>query len=271
VSGAARDAKPLLEVEELRVHFPVRSGVLQRQSGVVRAVDGVSLTVAPGETLALVGESGCGKTTLGRALLRLVAATSGRVRFDGVDVLAARGAELKALRRQMQVVFQDPWSSLNPRMRVGDVVAEGLEVHGLAHGAEKRRRVAQLLEQVGLSPDAVSRWPYEFSGGQRQRIGVARALAVGPRFVVCDEAVAALDVSVQAQVLDLLLDLRERHGLAYLFVTHDLGVVRAIAHRVAVMQHGTIVEVGAADDVLERPRHPYTRALLEAVPRPVGR
>jgi peptide/nickel transport system ATP-binding protein len=260
---------PLLEVRELRVHFPLRRGLFGGARGRVHAVDGVSFSIAEGETLGLVGESGCGKTTLGRALLRLVEPTAGSVRFAGRDVLAAGRAELKALRRSMQIVFQDPWSSLNPRMTAGSIVAEGLEIHRLARGSGKTRRVAELLEQVGLPADAAQRHPHEFSGGQRQRIGIARALAVGPRFVVCDEAVSALDLSVQAQVVNLLLELRERHGLSYLFISHDLAVVRAVSHRVAVMHLGEIVEVGPADEVLARPRHPYTQALLAAVPRAI--
>jgi oligopeptide/dipeptide ABC transporter ATP-binding protein len=261
-------AASLLEVRDLQVRFPVRRGLLGGVTGHVRAVDGVSFDLEPGETLGLVGESGCGKTTLGRAILKLVEPTSGSVKFDGVDVLRARGAVLKSLRRAMQIVFQDPWSSLNPRMTVEAIVGEGLEIHGLARGAAKRARVAELLEQVGLPADAALRHPHEFSGGQRQRIGIARALAVGPRFIVCDEAVSALDVSVQAQVVNLLLDLRERHRLSYLFISHDLAVVRAVSHRVAVMHLGEIVEIGPADEVLARPRHPYTQALLAAVPDP---
>ncbi len=264
----ASEPAPLLEVRELRVHFPLRGGLFGRARGIVRAVDGVSFSIAAGETLGLVGESGCGKTTLGRAVLKLVGVTSGSVRFEGQDVLAARGAKLLGIRRAMQVVFQDPWSSLNPRMTAGAIVAEGIEIHRLARAAEKQRRVAALLEQVGLPADAAGRLPHEFSGGQRQRIAVARALAVEPRFVVCDEAVSSLDVSVQAQILNLLLELRERRGLAYLFISHDLAVVRTMSRRVAVMHLGEIVEIGPADEVLARPRHPYTQALLAAVPRP---
>ena len=259
----------LLEVRDLCVYFPLRSGLLGRSRKVVRAVDGVGFSIEPGETLGLVGESGCGKTTLGRALLRLVEPTSGSVRFEGRDVLAAGGGELKTLRRAMQVVFQDPWSSLNPRMTVGAIVGEGLEIHGLARGVDLQRRIGELLEQVGLPASAGLRHPHEFSGGQRQRIGIARALAVDPRFLVCDEAVSSLDVSVQAQVLNLLLDLREKRGLTYLFISHDLAVVRSVSHRVAVMHLGEIVEIGPADEVLTRPRHPYTQALLAAVPKPI--
>jgi oligopeptide/dipeptide ABC transporter ATP-binding protein len=259
-------ATPLLEARDLTVRFPVRSGLLGRARQEVHAVDAVSLTIAPGETLGLVGESGCGKTTLARALLRLVEPTSGTIRFEGVDVRALDGAKLRALRRRMQIVFQDPWSSLNPRMTIGAIIGEGLIVHRIAKGRELERRVAELLQFVGLPPDAASRYPHEFSGGQRQRIGIARALAVGPSLVVCDEAVASLDVSVQAQVLNLLIDLRERHRLAYLFISHDLAIVRHLSRRVAVMYLGEIVETGSAEEVLARPRHPYTQALLAAVP-----
>jgi len=257
---------PLLQVRDLTVHFPVRRGVFGRVRGQVRAVDGVRLYVAAGETLGLVGESGCGKTTLGRAILRLVEPTGGTITFDGADVRALRGAPLRALRRRMQIVFQDPWSSLDPRMSVGAIVGEGLVVHGLARGKELEERVARLLATVGLPPDAAARRPDEFSGGQRQRIGIARALAVAPDFIVCDEAVAALDVSVQAQVLNLLVELRERHGIAYLFISHDLAIVRHVSRRVAVMYLGEIVETGSAEQVLRGARHPYTQALLRAVP-----
>ena len=257
---------PLLQVRDLSVHFPVRRGLFGRERGVVRAVDGVRLHVAAGETLGLVGESGCGKTTLGRAILRLVEPTEGTITFDGADVRALRGAPLRAMRRRMQIVFQDPWSSLDPRMTVGAIVGEGLVVHGLARGKELLERVARLLATVGLPPDAAARRPDEFSGGQRQRIGIARALAVEPDFIVCDEAVAALDVSVQAQVLNLLVELRERHGIAYLFISHDLAIVRHVSRRVAVMYLGEIVETGSAEQVLRGARHPYTQALLRAVP-----
>jgi peptide/nickel transport system ATP-binding protein len=257
---------PLLQVRDLTVHFPVRRGVFGRVRGHVRAVDRVRLDVAAGETVGLVGESGCGKTTLGRAILRLVEPTAGSVTFDGIDVRALRRGRLRALRRRMQIVFQDPWSSLNPRMSIGAIVGEGLVVHGLARGRELAERVAELLETVGLPADAAARHPHEFSGGQRQRIGIARALAVRPDFIVCDEAVAALDVSVQAQVLNLLVDLRERHRIAYLFISHDLAIVRHVSRRVAVMYLGEIVESGSAEQVLRSPRHPYTQALLRAVP-----
>ncbi len=257
----------LLEVADLVKHFP-QGGGLFRSPRVVHALNGLSLTVAPKETLALVGESGSGKTTAGRALLRLLDPDAGTVRFDGVDVLAADRKTLKGLRRRMQIVFQDPYGSLDPRMTVGASVAEGIEIHRLAQGPEIRARVERLLGEVGLEPAAADKYPHQFSGGQRQRIGIARALAVDPEFVVLDEPVSALDVSVQAQVLNLLLDLQRDRGLSYLFIAHDLAVVRQMAHRIAVMYYGRIVEQGSRDDVLERPRHPYTRALLSAVPEP---
>ncbi len=259
---------PLVEVDDLRVWFPVRRGVLRRTSGHVRAVDGVSFSVDPGQTLALVGESGCGKTTVGRAVLRLLEPTGGRVCFDGADLLALSGKELRPLRRRMQVVFQDPYGSLNPRLPVSRLVGDGMTLHGLARGEERTARVRALLERVGLSPDGYDRYPHEFSGGQRQRIGIARALAVDPDFVVCDEATSALDVSIQAQILNLLQDLQAERGLAYLFISHDLSVVRHVAHDVAVMYLGRIVERAPAGELFGEPRHPYTRALLAAVPVP---
>ncbi|HET9133099.1 MAG TPA: oligopeptide/dipeptide ABC transporter ATP-binding protein [Gemmatimonadales bacterium] len=258
---------PLVRVEGLVKHYAQGSG-LWRRGSVVRAVDGVSFTVAPGETLGLVGESGSGKSTVGRAVLHLEAPTAGRVRFDGHELAMLPAAELRALRRRMQVVFQDPFGSLNPRRTIGASIAEGLEIHGIVPRAALRDRVAALLAEVGLDAGYADRYPHEFSGGQRQRIGIARALAVEPAFVVLDEPVSALDVSVQAQVLNLLLDLRERRGLAYLFIAHDLAVVRQVAHRVAVMYLGTIVEIGPARTVISAPRHPYTQALVSAVPDP---
>ncbi len=256
---------PLLRVRDLVKHY-TSGGFLRGTARVVRAVDGVSFDVSPGETLALVGESGCGKTSAGRTILRLQEPTGGSALFEGNDIFSLDRAALRRMRRRMQIIFQDPYSSLNPRMTVGAAVAEGIHIHGLAEGAEVGRRVASLLEEVGLDPSLAARYPHEFSGGQRQRIGIARALAVEPAFIVCDEPVSALDVSVQAQVLNLLSDLQRDRGLAYLFIAHDLAVVRQIAHRIAVMYLGRIVEQGPAEEVLRAPRHPYTVALLSAVP-----
>ena len=261
-------AVPLLEVRNLTKHFPIRTGLLQRTTGAVKAVDGVSFDVYPGETLALVGESGCGKTTTGRSILRLIEPTSGTVRFDGTDVLALRGETLRRLRRRMQIIFQDPYGSLNPRMTVGAAIKEGLIVHGLAEGSDADRRVSILLDEVGLRAEFASRYPHEFSGGQRQRIGIARALAVEPSFIVCDEPVSALDVSVQAQVVNLLRDLQRDRGLSYLFIAHDLAVVAHMADRVAVMYLGRIVELAPRRAIFSTPLMPYTQALLSAVPVP---
>ena len=259
---------PLLSIRDLRKHFPVRTGLFGRRSSNVRAVDGVSLDVAAGETLGVVGESGCGKTTLGRTILRLVEPTSGEIRFDGVDLRALEGKALRAMRRNLQIIFQDPFSSLNPRMTVGATVREGLVVHKLAEGAAADHRVRQLLEEVGLRPEYATHYPHEFSGGQRQRVGIARALAVQPKFIVCDEPVSALDVSVQAQVINLLRDLQRDRGLTYLFIAHDLSVVEHMATRVAVMYLGRIVEFASAADLYREPIMPYTQALLSAVPVP---
>ncbi len=258
----------LLEVRDLRKHFPVRRGLFGRVSGHVRAVDGVSFDVRRGETLGVVGESGCGKTTLVRTLLRLVEPTSGQVRLDGVELTSLPPPELRAARRRMQMVFQDPYSSLNPRLTVGSAIGEALAVHRLARGPAARERVAELLVQVGLSPDHARRYPHEFSGGQRQRVGIARALAVQPELLVLDEPVSALDVSIQAQIVNLLADLQERLGLTYVFVAHDLSVVEHVSDRVAVMYLGRIVEMADAATLYREPRHPYTRSLLAAVPVP---
>ena len=260
---------PLLKVSDLRVWFPGRATSVFRKADPFKAVDGVSFTVNRGETLGLVGESGCGKTTVGRAILRLIHATSGAVTFDGQDVLAAQGPALKALRRQMQIVFQDPAGSLNPRMRIGDIVAEPIVVHRLIKSKpDITARVADLLERCGLPRSAADRFPHEFSGGQRQRIGIARALTLQPKFLVCDEPTSALDVSIQSQILNLLADLRDQFDLSYLFISHDMAVVNHIADRVAVMNKGVIVESGEREAVLTRPTQQYTRTLLSAVPVP---
>jgi oligopeptide/dipeptide ABC transporter ATP-binding protein len=257
---------PLLSVRNLKKSFPIRKGVFARQVGAVQAVNDVSFDVARGETLGVVGESGCGKTTTGRTILRLIEPTSGEIRFEGRDVNSMGTSELRALRREMQIIFQDPVSSLNPRMTVGAIIREGLTIHKLAEGAAADARVRQLLQEVGLRPEYSTRYPHEFSGGQRQRIGIARALSVEPKFIVCDEPVSALDVSVQAQVINLLVDLQRDHDLTYMFIAHDLSVVEHIADRVAVMYLGKIVELAAAEDLYREPIMPYTQALLSAVP-----
>ncbi|MCA0376992.1 MAG: ABC transporter ATP-binding protein [Gemmatimonadetes bacterium] len=268
VPSSITPSTALLRVRGLTKHFPVRSGWLQRVTGAVRAVDDVSFDIARGETLALVGESGCGKTTTGRTLLRLVEPTRGTVHYDGTDVTALSGEALRRMRRHLQIVFQDPFGSLNPRLTVGEAIREGLIVHQLAEGAAADRRVTQLLDEVGLRAEHATRYPHEFSGGQRQRIGIARALAVEPGFIVCDEPVSALDVSVQAQVVNLLQDLQRDRGLSYLFIAHDLAVVAHMADRVAVMYLGRIVELAPRRALFATPLMPYTQALLSAVPVP---
>ena len=260
---------PLLEVKDLVMHFPLTQGIFfQKKVGAVRAVDGVSFTIQRGETLGLVGESGCGKSTTGRALLQLYKPTSGSVRFEGQDLVTLGAEEMRRMRRQVQMIFQDPYASLNPRMTVGSIVGEPLDIHGLASGKEKQERVEQLLTVVGLNPYFANRYPHEFSGGQRQRIGIARALAVNPAFIVCDEPISALDVSIQAQIINLLEELQSEFGLTYLFIAHDLSVVRHISNRVAVMYLGKIVELADRNELYIAPKHPYTKALLSAVPIP---
>ncbi len=259
---------PLLEIRDLRMHFPVRGGVFRRAVDTCKAVDGVSLTIAPGETLGLVGESGCGKSTLGRCVVRLLKPTAGQILFEGADLAPLSRAALKPLRRQLQMVFQDPVESLNSRHTVGQTLEEPLLIHGLGDAAARHARVRELLAQVGLPAGAADKFPFEFSGGQRQRVGIARALALSPRLIVCDEPVSALDVSIQSQVLNLLMDLQRTLGLGYLFIAHNLAVVKHISDRVAIMYLGRIVELAGADAIYRSPRHPYTRALLSAIPKP---
>ena len=267
-ADSQRLARPLLEVEGLKKYFPVRRGLLKRTIAEVKAVDGVSFTVAPGETLCLVGESGCGKSTVGRLILRLIDPTAGIIRLDGEDITTLSWSEMRGRRRRMQIVFQDPYASLNPRLTAGTIVGEPLENFEDLSAAERCARVARLFEKVGLGADAMRHYPFEFSGGQRQRLGIARALALEPRVLLCDEPVSALDVSVQAQVLNLMQDLQDELGLAYLFISHDLGIVEHISHRVAVMYLGRIVEISEKERLFAAPRHPYTRALMSAAPIP---
>ncbi len=259
---------PLVEVHDLVKYFPVRAGLLQRVSGWVQAVDHVTFSVQPGETLGLVGESGCGKTTVGRTILRLISATGGLVLFEGQDVFGASGADLKVLRRNMQIIFQDPFSSLDPRMQVGESIGEGLLIHNVGSRDERDDIVFEMLRKVGLEEYHARRYPHEFSGGQRQRIGIARALALRPKFIVCDEPVSALDVSIQSQVINLLKDLQAEFGLTYLFIAHNLSVVEHISDRVAVMYLGKVVEVASREELYRNPLHPYTQALMSAIPVP---
>ncbi|MEO8359402.1 MAG: oligopeptide/dipeptide ABC transporter ATP-binding protein [Vicinamibacteria bacterium] len=260
--------RPLVEVKNLTLHFPIRSGLLRRSAGVVRAVDGVSFHVHEGETLGLVGESGCGKSSTGRAVLRLLTPTSGEVGFAGQNLGGLSGEGLRKVRRQMQMIFQSPFASLNPRMPIGAAIREPLDIHQIGSATERQARVAELLALVGLEGSAANRHPHEFSGGQRQRIGIARALATQPRFIVADEPISALDVSIRAQIINLMRDLKERLGLTYLFIAHDLAMVRHMSDRVAVMYLGRVVELSPCDDLFDRPRHPYTKALLSAIPSP---
>ena len=268
VAKEANNNDTLLHVDDLKMHFPIYRGVFQRQVGAVRAVDGVSFDVKRGETLGLVGESGCGKSTTGRTILQLYKPTSGRVTFEGTDLIKLKGEQMRQMRRKMQMIFQDPYASLNPRMTVAQLVGEPLMVHNAATGAEIAERVAHLLELVNLNPAFASRYPHEFSGGQRQRIGVARALALQPSFIICDEPISALDVSIQAQVVNLLEELQQQFNLTYLFIAHDLSMVKHISDRVAVMYLGVIVELAERDELYSKPLHPYTQALLSAVPIP---
>ncbi len=259
---------PLVKVKNLKKHFPVRAGVFSRATGAVKAVDGVSFEISPNETLGLVGESGCGKSTLGRVLLRLIEPTAGEVYFNDKNLVTLGSEELRRMRKEMQIIFQDPYSSLNPRMTIGNIIGEAFTIHHLAKGREKKDRVLALLEEVGVHGEAYNRYPHEFSGGQRQRIGIARALACQPRFIVCDEPVSALDVSIQAQILNLFLELQEKYKISYLFISHDLRVVEHIADRVAVMYLGKIVELAKAPELYKNPLHPYSKILLASVPLP---
>ncbi len=267
-SAARTSDRPLLVVEDLAKHFPITRGLFARQVGAIRAVDGVSFSIGNGETLCIVGESGCGKSTVGRLILRLIEPSSGRIVLEGEDITALDRASMRPLRQRMQIVFQDPYASLNPRMRAGAIVAEPLENFVALTAAERTERIASIFASVGLPRDAMRKYPFEFSGGQRQRLGIARALAVNPRLIVADEPVSALDVSIQAQVLNLMMDLKAEFGLSYLFISHDLGVVEHMADRVVVMYLGRIVEVASRAELFRNPRHPYTRALMAAAPLP---
>ena len=263
-----KENSTLLRVENLKKHFPITSGFLSKVTGQVKAVDDISFTIKQGETIGMVGESGCGKTTAGRTIIRLIEPTDGKIFFNEQNIMDLKGDDLKAMRRNMQIIFQDPYSSLNPRKTVLEIVGEALEVHGIAKGTEKEDIVADLVEKVGLSSRYVNRYPHEFSGGQRQRIGIARAIALNPSLIICDEPVSALDVSIQAQVINLLIDLREEMNLSYIFVAHDLSVVKHISNRIIVMYLGRLVEMATTDELFENPLHPYTEALLSAIPEP---
>jgi oligopeptide transport system ATP-binding protein len=267
-NATANNKDTLLQVDDLMMHFPIYRGVIQRQVGAVRAVDGISFDIKRGETLGLVGESGCGKSTTGRTILQLYQPTAGEVVFDGVNLVTLKGEKMRQMRRKMQMIFQDPYASLNPRMTVAQLIGEPLMVHNVATGAEINQRVEHLLKLVNLNPSFASRYPHEFSGGQRQRIGIARALALQPSFIICDEPISALDVSIQAQVVNLLEELQEQFNLTYLFIAHDLSMVKHISDRVAVMYLGVIVELASRDELYTKPLHPYTQALLSAVPIP---
>lgn len=268
-ADGAKDGEPLLQARGLKMHFPIRSGVFKRTVGHVKAVDGVDLDVRRGETLGLVGESGCGKSTLAKLILRLLEPTAGEVRFEGEDILSYSRKKMLSLRRDMQIIFQDPYASLNPRMTVGNIISEPLKTHGVSgSSSERRKRVQELLEVVGLNPEHYNRYPHEFSGGQRQRIGVARAIALNPKLIICDEPVSALDVSIQAQVVNLLEDLQREFDLTYVFIAHDLSVVKHICDRVAVMYLGKVVEIAGRDELYGNPLHPYTNSLLSAIPLP---
>jgi oligopeptide/dipeptide ABC transporter ATP-binding protein len=267
-NGKTGDGEILLEVDSLKKYFPIKGGILRRTVAQVKAVDGVSFKIKRGETLGLVGESGCGKTTTGRTILRLEKATAGEVYFDGRDVLKSSGGQMKALRRDMQIVFQDPYASLDPRITIGESIAEGLEIHGIGTARERAERVREVMARVGLQQAQAERFPHEFSGGQRQRVGIARALIMEPRLIVCDEPVSALDVSIQSQVLNLLRNLQREFGLTYLFIAHNLSVVEHISDRVGVMYLGKLVELAPRNDLFREPLHPYTRALISAIPVP---